>query len=177
MAAECKHQVAQAAAADSLHCHHVKLRAMHAWIDGISIFWKEKQCKAQRNTLFYRWHERARAKRVVPSRLRARFRLKACGWANEVREQPECSVCCACDHLSLCPKQICRLVNTRPFPISNHMPTSMHALLLCLVGAVSCSQAQETVCSCLESPMASCLAAPQACTATQGACRISGSCC
>lgn len=87
MAAECKHQVAQAAAADHLHCCHVQCRAMHAWVEGISILWKEKQFKAQRNTLFYRWYERAHAKRVVPSRVRARFRLKACGWENEVREQ------------------------------------------------------------------------------------------
>lgn len=84
MAAECRHRVAQAAAADKLHNHHVQVRSLRAWIEGVAFLWKEKRRLAQRNTLFYRWHERTRLKRTVPSRLRARLKLRGSFWVNEV---------------------------------------------------------------------------------------------
>jgi hypothetical protein len=93
IAAECKHHVEQAAEADKLHRVSMLRRSLYAWIEGISVLWKDKQRMALRNTLFYRWHERACAKRNTSSRLRARLKLKAFGWANEVRTA-QCKQCC-----------------------------------------------------------------------------------
>lgn len=170
ISAERKHQVAQAAVADNLHCCHVLRRALHAWIEGVSLLWKEKQCMAQRNTLFYRWHERARSKRIVPSRLRARFRLKASGWANEVCAQLVCSMFYLWESLDLCLGQYRRLVNKYQVQFD-------YGLCSASAGSVSCSQTQVALCPCMECSMAGCLAAPQSCTSTQGIARVSGSCC